>query len=1453
MASQKDQIKMYRDIYRKNRDDVGGYIQQSQPQPQQLDPEMQKWAQFFDDLNAGINPYQREARATLPRELTALNPLEGSSLLQPPVQPSKLAKLGNSIVSPARPKETQADINRRRREEIQPRNGFEAAVKSVADPVANFIDSLLYENVAGQFVTRAGHSAAGMVGPTVTPKPETGSKIADVVADIGGGIAGFGVNAATGGAPGTNLLSGPYRAADTALLSPGGQKLTQAAANQIGIVFKPETAQKLAGTGLRGAAAGAIQNVAQSGMRGETDLHDIAISAGLGAGFGALGDVAAYGIGQGIKALMKKNGIPEKEISELLALPPSSKETRMAAAAERSRVPSGEDPIISPYTASLPEASLQTKALTENVSMGRAELKQIDDAISELQTKYEQAVIDEYKYLKESMSKRGGVKQGALLRDAHGDVVGRLGRASDNPMWYQDFHREYGRKPTNKDLYALARERVDRGFVDEVGEVPSWRQRTGYDEQLEGYTAARSQLEQSLREMDPALRVTDEPIVSEALRDLREPQPRTPEKVPGPNNNIPEFLRLRRNQEVAAPTPEPLNPPTEPAPKHTLKEQLDASLEEMQQPMGISALAKAGTPYERASLEDTMSQIRSRSQKELDVRTKKDTFYQNFVDDVHAFNRFDKFAEKVLNRQLKASERVHTSALNARGADMIAAQIVKEGLVNKEGQVVGRSLKERLAGLPLNRYAEFEDYLLNRHAMTRAERGEKVFGEKVKWNPEIATGKIAQYEEKYPLFNQIAEDLYDYQRTMVNEWLVKTGMISQEQANAWFEANPFYVPNKRHFSNIEKGGAGYRAKKGYANQSVPVKQFNKKGSTRQIISPIESIIENTDAFVKAAKRNEVMQKFVQRINQDPEAYQDWAEIVQSFSDVRDLKKMLDDGIGALLDDVDYDKAFKQTNLETDDIVRVLVDGEPVHVQIKDKDLLRSAMALGPERSAWLLDQVGKLTNMFKTFTTGMNPYFVARNITRDLGDSWVFSKSTGNPLTFVNDFLRASIDIFGNRAAWQEYKNIGGGHTSQVASRNMLMRSKMDVLPKTYYSQLKTGPRWLWSKLEDALSATESMGRLAEFKRLKGAGTPEELSKALAEAQEVAINFKRRGALTKEIDKVFPYFNAAVQGLDKFVRTFKDNPTKALVKAAMAMTVPTAVLYAMNRDNPKYKELPEHTKDNFFLIPVNGGERFIKIAKPREFGKLFSSLPERLMRQFAEDDPDAWDEFGTQLINTFTLPGVEGAITAKGGIPQKALGILRDTIGGSLVDVAMNQNFAGAPIVPGYLERLSPELQYDEKTSSLARKAAELMGGSPKQYDYIMQQYLGGIGKAILPGAAPAGNPLKELSSQFVTDPTYSNKLSTRFYDVKDKLDQAYADRGVKGELPKWYSDGARKRLNKLSESMSNTRKVMKAIEADRNLSQQQKEEQLRELREEINELARAGIELTKDLEIPKL
>lgn len=885
-------------------------------------------------------------------------------------------------------------------------------------------------------------------------------------------------------------------------------------------------------------------------------------------------------------------------------------------------------------------------------------------------------------------------------------------------------------------------------------------------------------------------------------------------------------------------------------PNRTLNDHLKASVEELQQPMGIIS-GKGKTPYEQASLNDTMSQIRSRSQKESllsSPKTKADRFYQSFVDDVHSFNRFDKFAEDVLNRKLLPTESTHTLALNTRGSDMISSQIIKENMVDPMGNVIGSSLKERLSALPLNRYAQFEDYLLNKHAITRFDRGEKVYDDRIQWTPEKGASKVSEYEAQYPEFKAIADQIYDYQNTMVNEWLVKTGVVSKAEADAWLEANPFYVPNKRFFKDIEKGKriGGGGAKQGFGDQSSPVKKYGKAGSQRQIISPLEAIIENTDAFVKTAKRNEVMQKFTKLVANSPEEFKDWAEIVQSPNNTRKTFNAADD-IETYMEDlaIDFANEAKKTSLDRGNIVKVLVNGEPIHIQVKDPDLLESMLAISPDGSVAFLDAIGKVTNMFKTFTTGVNPYFVFRNLTRDLGDAWVNSRTTNNPVTFIGDYLKSAFDIMKNGEAWRQYKNVGGGHTSEISNRNMIGRSKDAVLPQTIGKKVSRVPIRTWRAFEDVLNATESMARLGEFRRAAGNRTPDELQAALYEAQEVAINFKRRGTITKQIDKVFPYFNAAVQGLDRFVRVFKDDPVKASTKAFMALTIPTAVLYAMNRDNPRYQELSENTRDNFFLIPY--GDKFIKIAKPRELGTIFSAIPERLMMQFADDNPEAWKDFSEQLINTFTVPMVEGALSAADkGLPQMAIGALRNTIASPFMDVAMNENFAGAPVVPADLSRLSRDLQYDEKTSQLARFLGEKGLGSPKEIDHVLKGYFGGLAKATLPAATPSGNPVTQLFDQFIADPLYNNSLSNDFYEYKDKIDKANTERDLREELPAWYDDSVRKQMNKLSKSMSETRKEMRLIEKDKSLDRKEKEKQVRAKREQLNEFARQGLKISK-------
>lgn len=930
---------------------------------------------------------------------------------------------------------------------------------------------------------------------------------------------------------------------------------------------------------------------------------------------------------------------------------------------------------------------------------------------------------------------------------------------------------------------------------------------------------------------EQALHITDAPLASKELS-FNRPEPirgkvGEPEVLPA--SSVPEQPRIDI-------TPRPL--PQQPS----------------SQSLGFSAFGKKAGAYDNLRT-STKSQLVSRQKREkMPAKALRGKLYTDWVDDLHPMDRFDKEVEAVTGEKLGAEDRSHTLALNSRGADVIAKQILTARQVDSKGRDIGKSLKEILAPLPQHEhsYVDFEDYLVNRHAITRMEkRGERVFREDLHWTPDEGRQILADYEAAYPQFKTMAGEIDKFQRNMAQHWLVDTGLLPQKSLDQWLDENPTYVPNKRYFSELEKTGAAKGGKKkGYGNQSAPVKGYTPGGSERLIISPIEAMIENVDAFVKAAKRNEAMQSFAGSLERDPDALSHFAEFVpeEQVAGTHSLKGLNDtlnsegiEGVIAKLGE-DFDLSFRkatQRGLDKDNIVRVMIDGEPKYIQINDKPLLEAITAMGPDASNVVMDFFGKVTGAFKTLTTGVNPVFsLTRNIMRDIPQAYAASKSTNNPARFMADLVQSAWAIARNKELYQEYLNMGGGHASPAAAdRNLLAQSKRQILPQRGSKLKGIVPRG-YDKLQNMLNAVESAPRLGEFKRV-GAN-----AEGVAAAQDVTVNFKRRGRHGKQFDKALPYFNAAVQGLDKTVRMFKDAPPQAIAKTALAVSLPAMISYAINHNDTDYQQVSKRTKDNFYLLPKGDGT-FWKIAKPKELGTVFADIPERLLQVFAHQDPDAFRDFADQLRTTFTVPGVQGALKS-GGITDRLLGAVGDTVGGPIADVAANQNFAGAPIVPGYLQNLSPELQSDPRTSIVAKKVGEWTGTSPKALDYLFKQYTGILGQLGQPLLSPGGSVGNTLVQQVTTDPVYSNDISDKFYDAKGKLDQARADFPVTGELPAGYNDGLRKSLGKISDAMSGVRKQMRDIEADLSIPAATKRKQLRDLQERINQMGQDGNDLVR-------
>lgn len=239
-------------------------------------------------------------------------------------------------------------------------------------------------------------------------------------------------------------------------------------------------------------------------------FEEAAKQGAIGGAFGAVGGGALGGLGKAAQSIISKYRKPTAAPQPTLGLPAPRQRGNLNTV--------GISQAITPeYTFKLPDASPATLNRMDNVKQARGELKVIDDEIRQLNSSYDRAIVEEYNYLKQSMKERGGVQQGQLQTNAGGDVVGRTGRISNNPLWYQEIYAAKGRAPSNKELYQLAKNRVDNGFKDEAGDVPSWKVQNGIDESMEALKSVRSQIDQSIREMDPAINITDSPIKTQEL------------------------------------------------------------------------------------------------------------------------------------------------------------------------------------------------------------------------------------------------------------------------------------------------------------------------------------------------------------------------------------------------------------------------------------------------------------------------------------------------------------------------------------------------------------------------------------------------------------------------------------------------------------------------------------------------------------------------------------------------------------------------------------------------------------------------------------------------------------------------------------------------------------------------------------------------------------------------
>lgn len=876
-------------------------------------------------------------------------------------------------------------------------------------------------------------------------------------------------------------------------------------------------------------------------------------------------------------------------------------------------------------------------------------------------------------------------------------------------------------------------------------------------------------------------------------------------------------------------------------------------------------------------LPNTADQIQSSTTREpFNLARTTNEAYIKGVDNVQRINQFTKDVEKVQG-ELDAEDNPYMKALNSRGHNIISRQILERNLVDSKGKVVGESLLKATKKIPKDREKAFDDYLVLKHAISRMGRGEKVYEDGMEMTVQKAEAKIAEYNKSDPTFHGISKEIHTFLKKFAKVWGVDTGLITQSAYDGFTEASPDYIPNNRIFSNLEKSKRFGSAGSKFADQTQPFQRA--EGSQRKIVSPIESIINNVAKTVKIAKQNEVMQAVYKIIEKNPDEFSDYIEksgesketqdsLKSKLKDAKSEQKLheddedtseIDNIVGQLSDE--FNKARTKEDASKNNIISFMRNGEKLHMKVHDFQFLESLTNLSPQSVEFVMKTVGKVTNVMKLLTTGINPVFsLTRNVVKDIPMAILASKSSDNPLRIgidmVDSVLSAMADTVGHSKlgeskytppflkSWLEtrgklyndFKNVGGGHSSAVAAdRNLLAQSKENLLSsKTIGQKIKLPFRKAFHSLENLSGFVESAPRLGEFKRFSKDGSYSGKVKGLYEANDITTNFSRYGNYTKAADSVIPYLNASIQGLDKFGRIFKDNPVKATVKAAGLITLPTVLLFVLNHNNPDYQELSNYTKDNNYLIP-NGDGTFTKFPKPREAGMIFSSLIERTLREWSDHDPKGFQDFKTNLIQNMAPPLVSGVV--QHGVE----GLLDDTIAAPIQSLKSNKDFVERPIVPQDLQDLSPSLQYDARTSEPAKFLGKILGYSPKKIDYLTKSYGGLIGQILIPATTKGATVGSTLKQQITADPIYSNDISRNFYNAKNKADTAVKDSQVTGKF-KEKDLNMSEYYGQIASNFTLVRKQMKLTQDDKSLSGDEKKAKLRELQILLNDMQKKGL-----------
>lgn len=651
-------------------------------------------------------------------------------------------------------------------------------------------------------------------------------------------------------------------------------------------------------------------------------------------------------------------------------------------------------------------------------------------------------------------------------------------------------------------------------------------------------------------------------------------------------------------------------------------------------------------------------------------------------------------------------------------------------------------LTDRLSGARTERLNNFRDFIVSARAVELDSRGINS-GFDVEAAKKIVDAASPKEKAAFMELNHFQDQVLQY--------LKDSGVISDKGYAAMKEGNQLYVPFYRLFENVDEARS---LGKSYIPYN-PVKAI--KGSARDVVDPLESVIRNTFAFVNLADRNVISTKLIDKLLAVDEAlpqgfklqkgeipeinglegatnnligHNGGPEIAEALS--KELSDALNSGAAGMVSI--FRKGMKESYHIDPDLAKALkgLNGDSIgfitQVLNIPASLLRAGAVLTPEFATKFL--IRDFFTAMATYDGVFTPLDTAKGLLsmvmkdKDFSD-WLASGGGGGFSSFDRRYLQENLDRLTEQT----------GLTTRAW--NVMLDPESSIARKlrigaAYASGASAANKYILNPLRGLTEIALSANRLGAFKKSlrdleqQGEVSKEGLLGAAWTSRETSVDPARVGANMRAFNMISAFANATIADPIRMVRAMKDNPVQSSIVGLGAITLPSVLLWWVNHNDSRYKEIPDWRRDMFWNILIDNWQeatpdklvgrnddqiRFdngkyyvnngpiLSIPKPWGWGLVFGSMPERLLDTYYAHNSHGFENFANSIWSS----GVPSMI------PTATVPMWEQW--------ANKSTFNGQTIIPAYLEKQLPEYQYTPYTTELAKRLGSVVAAFPGMRD----------------------------------------------------------------------------------------------------------------------------------------